>query len=484
MNAHLSQSISRRSALRAGALGMLGISMGKLARLEAAANEARGDRSAPEPRAKSVIYIFLSGGLSQLDSFDMKPGAPLEIRGEFSPIPTRTPGLHICEHLPELARRSRLWALCRSLTHGSNEHSEGHHIMLTGRGDMPAGFSPSQPQAGDWPAMSAIAQHALRPRNNLPPAIVLPEKLVHRTGRVIPGQFAGQLGKRQEPFFVESSRYNPVSYGAYPEFLFHHRSGLEDGAGHRFDVPEMGLPEGLSVGRIQDRLGLVRSMNRQRSYLDKALETQPLDRYGRMAMSLLLNPATQRAFDVHAAAPETQDRYGRNSFGWSLLMARQLVEAGVRLVQVNLGNNETWDTHEAAFPNLKNFLFPPLDRALSALLDDLHDRGLLHDTLVVMASEFGRTPKIFTIPGARLPGRDHWGALQSVFFAGGGTGGGAVVGSSDNLGGNPTSDPQSPEDLAATIFDALGIPPELTWTDLTGRPHRVYHGNPIQGLSG
>jgi uncharacterized protein (DUF1501 family) len=163
-------------------------------------------------------------------------------------------------------------------------------------------------------------------------------------------------------------------------------------------------------------------------------------------------------------------------------MARQLVEVGVSLVQVNLGNDETWDTHQSAFPNLKNYLLPPLDRAVSALLDDLDATGQLDETLIVMGSEFGRTPKISTLPGASLPGRDHWGACQTVFLAGGGVRGGTVIGSSDHLGAYPASEPQKPENLAATIYEALGLPRSISWTDTTGRPHFLYHAEPIKGL--
>jgi uncharacterized protein (DUF1501 family) len=207
-----------------------------------------------------------------------------------------------------------------------------------------------------------------------------------------------------------------------------------------------------------------------------------MDRQRQRAVALLSDPRTQRAFDVHQADARTLDRYGRNLFGYSLLMARQLVEAGVNLVQVNLGNNETWDTHQAAFPNLRDKLFPPTDRALSALLDDLHARGMLDSTLIVMAGEFGRTPRISSIPDARLPGRDHWGAVQTVFFAGGGVRGGTVIGSSDRVGAYPATSPQTPENMAATIYEALGLPRTVAWHDPTGRPHFVYHGEPIAGL--
>jgi uncharacterized protein (DUF1501 family) len=188
-------------------------------------------------------------------------------------------------------------------------------------------------------------------------------------------------------------------------------------------------------------------------------------------------------FDVTNAEARVLDRYGRNAFGWSLLMARRLVEAGVNLVQVNLGNNETWDTHGNAFPHLKDNLFPPADKAISALLDDLHENGLLDSTLIVMAGEFGRTPKISTLPQYyKLPGRDHWGAVQTVFFAGGGVKGGRVIGSSDKIGGFPASDPQTPENMAATIYNCLGIPETAMWNDAVDRPHHIYYGRPIGGL--
>lgn len=469
---------TRRTVLQAGSIGLLGLGMNHLGALRALAS-AEPERKA---NARNVIYIFLSGGLAQHESFDMKPDAPREIRGEFKPIRTRTPGLHICEHLPELAKRSEMWSLCRSLTHSWNEHSQGHHIMLTGRSDLPPNFSPTKPQESDWPSIAALANRLLPPRGNLPPAIVLPEKLKHRTGRMLPGQFAGQLGPRHDPFFIEASRFNPVNYGAYPDYLFHFERGREDGSKLSFDAPTFSLPEGLDFHRLRDRVGLLDHLNRQSAHLEQVGETQGLDRYQQMAADLLLDPSVKDAFDVHSADPRLQDRYGRNSFGWSLLLARQLVEAGVRLVQVNLGNNEAWDTHQAAFPTLKDFLLPPMDRAVSALLDDLQERGLLDDTLVVMASEFGRTSRIFKIPKAKLPGRDHWGAVQSVFLAGGGVQGGRVLGSSDAKGEYPASDPQTPEDFAATIYHALGLPGSLKWEDQRQRPHFLYHGKPMEAL--
>jgi hypothetical protein len=426
-----------------------------------------------------VIYIFLSGGLSQLDSFDLKPDAPAEIRGEFRPIATRTPGIHICEHLPMLARRSDLWALVRSMTHPSNGHSEGHAIMLTGRTPLPPGFSGNNPTPADWPSIAAIANQVSPRRGILPAAAVLPEKIVHRTGRTIPGQFGGQMGPARDPWFVEASPYRPAVYGAYPQYAF----TMQPEAPHvrddsAFRAPSLSPPAGVGPQQFNQRLGLLGAVERQRP-----VAARPFERNRELALSLLSDRRVRWAFDVTDADVRTQERYGRNSFGWSLLMARRLVELGVNFVQVNLGNNETWDLHGSIFPRLRDSLFPPTDRAVSALLDDLEQTGLLERTMIVMAGEFGRTPRISGLPQHyRLPGRDHWGAVQTVFCAGGGVRGGQVIGASDRQGGRPAAAPQTPENLAATIYEALGVPRTAMWYDQVERPHHVYHAEPIAGL--
>lgn len=471
--------VSRRVAIQAGAIGLLGLGMNHVKGLRALAGP--GERVS-EPRAKSVIYIFLSGGLAQHESFDLKPDAPMEIRGEFNPTATTTPGVQICEHLPELARRSQKWALVRSLTHPYNDHSAGHHVMLTGKSELPLGFDPNKPKETDWPSIASLAGGFLQPRNNLPPAIVLPEKLVHMTGRVIPGQFGGLLGKQHDPWFLEMSPYHPLHYGAFPEYLFQHDKGRVEDSALVYHAPHLALPQGLDLPRVLNRVELRDSIERQSRSLGGAIEDQAFDTYRQAAVSLLANGKVHDAFDLTKTDPKWLERYGRNSFGWSLLMARQLVEAGINLVQVNLGNNESWDTHQSAFPNLRDYLLPPMDRAVSALIDDLDSRGLLQETLIVMGSEFGRTPRISTLPGAKLPGRDHWGASQTIFFAGGGVRGGNVIGATDKNGAYPTESPQKPENLAATIYDALGLPRKLDWQDLTGRPHPLYEAEPIKGL--
>lgn len=429
---------------------------------------------------KSVIYIFLSGGLGQQDSFDMKPEAPAQIRGEFYPIPTTTPGLQICEHLPRLAQRSHMWSLVRSMSHAYNEHSQGHLVMLTGRSELPVGFDPSRPKPTDHPSMAAIVGAMMPDQGSLPPAIVLPERLIHRTGRVIPGQFAGVMGAHREPHFLAASRFNALTYGAWPEYGFHHQRGAETDSTLKYQTPILSPPEGINSQRAGHRLELLESIGGLQAALNELQETQSQRRYQDRAITMLSDPQMQQLFNVVDAPSEDLDRYGRNTFGWSLMLAKRLVNEGVRYVQVNLGNNETWDTHGNMYPNLKNYLLPPFDLSLSALLDDLREEGRLDETLIVVAGEFGRTPKISHLPSAYdLPGRDHWGAVQTMLVAGGGVSGGQVLGASDAQGGYPVAEKQNPDNLAATIYKTLGFPRNAHWYDLSDRPMPLYHAEPM-----
>ena len=483
-------SVSRRTAVQAGAVGLLGLGMNHLSSLrETRAGEQPAKGSATNSgHAKSCIYIFLSGGLSQHDSFDLKPHAPSEIRGEFNPIATKTPGLDICEHLPGLAQQSDRWSVVRSLTHPSNEHTLGHYFMLTGRSITSPGFvGDRKPRPSDWPSIASIVGDQVpRRSNNLPPAIVLPERLIHWSGGTIPGAYGGLMGSRRDPFFIEASP-DGMSFwrGAYPEYTFANESKKppKDPDSRVYQAPNITLSPDLSLGRVNSRVSLLRDLDQQRSALERSAASQSYDDHRQSAISLLSANNVRRAFDVTHADEATQIRYGRNSYGWSLLMAFRLVEAGVNLVQVNLGNNETWDTHGDIFPRLKNKLLPPTDRALCALLDDLQSTGLLDSTMVVMAGEFGRTPKLSLLTASYpQPGRDHWGGVQSVFFAGGGVPGGTVIGSSDKIAAYPATNPQKPENMAATIYHALGIPETAAWHDELNRPHHIYHGQPIAGL--
>ncbi|HUY92073.1 MAG TPA: DUF1501 domain-containing protein [Pirellulales bacterium] len=477
------RSLNRRAMLQAGSVGFFGLSMADAAAWRLAAAE-----SAAKPKA--VIFIFLTGGPSQHDTFDMKPDGPADFKGEFNPIATETPGIQICEHLPLLAQRSNRWALVRSLTHKRNDHQEGTYVMLTGRSELPTNFRHSLPQSTDWPSIVAIAGASTARRGIWPGSAVLPEKIVHSNAGVFPGQFAGLLGATREPWFLEATD-KPHAYhsysGAFPKYLFNlHKGEKADKDDWRFEAPNLTLPEGIMEARSRGRLQLLNLVERQQHELEETAAVANYDRIRRSAVSLLTDPSVRHAFDVRRADPKTLERYGDNSFGWSLLMARRLVEAGVNMVQVNLGNFGSWDLHGNNFPLLKNFLFPPTDRAVSGLLDDLHESGLLESTLVVMAGEFGRTPKISHIAREiyKYPGRDHWAPCQSVLFAGGGVRGGTVVGASDKNGAYPTSDPQTPENFASTIYQALGIPHDALWHDLTGRPNHVHLAEPIRGLMG
>jgi uncharacterized protein (DUF1501 family) len=481
MSPSISPLVSRRTAVQAGSLGLLGLGLADLQKLRAATSPERGT-------AKACIYIFLSGGLSQLESFDLKPDAPDEIRGEFQPIATRTPGMDVCEHLPGLAMRGDRWGVVRSLTHPTNDHTLGHYFMLTGRSVKSVGFTGDRkPRPSDWPSIASIVGDALPARNaDLPPSIVLPERLVHWSGGVIPGNYGGLMGSQRDPFFIEASPYgDPMWRGAYPEFTFPNQTKKPPASpdDRAYRAPNLSLSPGMSLGRVNGRAALLDELDRQRADLEATASVQKYDAQQQSALSLLASPDVRQAFDVTSADDVTQQRYGRNSFGWSCLMAYRLIASGVNLVQVNLGNNETWDNHGEIFYRLKDRLFPPTDRALCALLDDLQASGLLDDTLIVMASEFGRTPKLsLSGDSYHAAGRDHWGAVQSVFFAGGGVKGGTVIGSSDKIAAYPASSPHSPEDMAATIYHALGIPDTAVWHDELKRPHPLYHGQPIAGL--
>ena len=478
-------SISRRTSVQIGASGLLGLGANHLAGLQAANN-----KPAPSGTARSCIYIFLSGGLAQQDSFDLKPESPAEIRGEFAPIPTATPGIDICEHLPMLARRSNMWSLVRSLTHPTNGHTLGHYYMLTGHSTAPGFRGDRVPRPTDWPSIASVVGDAVgaRQTNNLPPAVMLPERLVHWSGGVIPGAYGGQMGGQRDPFIIGATHYvDPFWRGASPEYTFHQLPKRDPTSKTPtvFQAPSLKLQPGLTSNRFSRRLNLLNSVDAQRQALEDSAGGESYDQHRQSAISLLASQKIRRAIDVTKADLKTQERYGRNSFGWSLLMAYRMVESGVSMVQVNLGNNEAWDTHGEAFWRLREKLLPPTDRALSALLDDLSASGLLDSTMIVMGGEFGRTPKISLLEKEyREPGRDHWGAVQTLFFAGGGVKGGNVIGSSDDQAAYPASDPQTPENMAASIYSALGIPRTATWQDELNRPHNIYHGDPIEGLMG
>ncbi len=471
--AHSPVRATRRTMLQAGAIGLLGLGMADVPAARLLGAEAQR-RSSPE---KSVIFIFLNGGLSHQDSFDLKPDAPETVRGEFNPIATETPGIEICEHLPRLARHSERFALVRSVATDSNGHGEACHMLFTGRLDFPAGFVLAKsPSPNEWPSIASQVTYATRGRNNLPPAAVLPEASINEIGSVRPGQFAGKLGAQHEAWHLHLAAPCALGNGACPHCFRFEGTPFEHGSSSIFEAPSLTLPEG-GRGRLAGRVDLLQFIENQQRQLEQGAVLDKVDRNREQAIAVLADPKVHSAFDVEHADPAIVARYGKNKFGLSLLMARRLVEAGVTLVQVNLGKNSSWDTHRRNFVNLKDNLLPYMDQAVAALLDDLADSGRLDSTLVVMSGEFGRTPKIN--PDA---GRDHWGPVMTSFFAGGGVKGGTVIGATDKIAAYPIQDRQTTENLAATIYHTLQIPRLSTWTDLDGRPHELYRADPIEGL--
>jgi hypothetical protein len=462
---------TRREALRAGSIGLVGLS---LADLFASRGLAGSPSVTPD---KSVIFIFLTGGLSHQDSFDLKPEAPDSVRGEFRPIATRTSGISICEHLPLLAQRSERFALVRSMSTKSNGHEEACHMLLTGRLDVPSAASLGKPPSpNEWPSMASQVTYATQGRNSLPPAVLLPQPSVNETGNVRPGQYAGKLGKKFEAWHMNIAAPCPLGNGACPNCFRFDSNSFVHSASSVFDTPSLSVPDG-GPSRLAGRMSLLDDVEQQQRKLTIAAEQASFDRHRQQAIRVLTNPQVRSAFDVERADAATLERYGKNKFGLSLLMAFRLVAAGVNLVQVNLGKNSSWDTHRRNFVNLKDNLLPYADRAVAALLDDLTNSGLIDTTLVVMTGEFGRTPKI-----NKDAGRDHWGPAMTSVFAGGGVRGGTVIGATDKLAAYPVSDLQTPENLAATIYETLSISRTANWLDVDGRPHQLYLAAPIAGL--
>lgn len=463
-----SSAFTRRGAIRAGSIG-LGLGMAELSGLRALA----GNRAS---KAKSVIFVFLTGGLSQHDSFDMKPEAPDDIRGEFKPIDSQTPGLQVCEHLPLLAERSNRYALVRSMQTNSNGHEPACHMLLTGRVDLPPGFSLAKvPSPNEWPSIPAVVTYAQRnQRGNLPPAVVLPQPSVNEANKFRPGQYAGKLGSQWDAWHLDIAAKCAKGNGACPECFRFDGSEFQHGSKTVFETPTLTLPDG-GRNRLSGRIELLAEVQRQQRALERSADSFTEQR--QQAVSVLTDSSISSAFDVENADPRLVERYGANKFGLSLLMAKRLVEGGVNLVQVNLGKNSSWDTHSRNFVNLRENLLPPLDRCVSALLDDLTSSGLIDETLVIVTGEFGRTPKI-----NKNAGRDHWGPVNTMLFAGAGVQGGNIIGASDRIAAEPTRDRQTPENFAATIYDALGIPGDAEWIDVDGRPHRIYMGDRIEGL--
>jgi hypothetical protein len=447
---HPSRGVSRKEFLQVGFSAVLGLGLADLL----GEREALGMPRSPATggRAKSVLLVFLTGAPSHQDIWDLKPEAPAGIRGEFQPVDTSVPGVRIGPHTPRLAQMAQRYAIVRSMTHDLPGHEQATHFVLSGINQLPAGAT-HMASRNDWPCYSAGLQ-SLRPRaDGLPTGVMLPTYL--HNGYGFSGQTGGFLGSQLDPWHV-----------------------TKDPNAADFRLAELTPQPGLTIQRVHDRRAILSELDGQRRDLENAAAGPALTRSQREAFQLLSAGGRFReAFDMEREPPGTRDRYGRHAFGQSLLLARRLIEAGMPVVQANMGSMNNWDTHGSNFAQLKDRLLPPFDQGLSALLLDLDDRHLLDETLVVCIGEFGRTPQIN--PGA---GRDHWSGVFSALFAGAGVRGGQVVGASDAQAAYPATRGWSPADLGATVYAALGIDPASTIVDRLGRPHRLNAGEVIAPL--
>jgi hypothetical protein len=444
--------------LRAGAIGLGSLTLPGLLRLEeAAAGTVHARR--PAAKARSVILLFLSGGPAHLDMWDLKPQAPEEIRGTFRPISTRVPGTQISEYLPGMARLADKYTIIRSLTHSNPNHPAAAYWMMVGSPMQRAAPQVVTMSREDRPHPGSVLAKLLPPSPALPSFVMVPEA-ISPVGPERPGQHAGFLGAAYDPYRVNSDPNLPTySAGALS---------------HRQDV---------TLRRLEDRRELLDQIDRQTQLLERTAAAHVLDPHYARAFDLLSSPAAQRAFDIGAEPARTRDRYGRHVFGQSVLLARRLVEAGVRLVHVNWVRHDNgkggqgYDSHRDHLEWARTQLLPPTDAAFTTLVTDLAERGLLEETLVIMMGEFGRTPR-FNSNG----GRDHWPWCFSVVAAGGGVRGGQVYGASDKIGAYPTSNPATPQDLMATLYHCLGVDPHTVIYDLQHRPYVLVEGNPLHGL--
>jgi hypothetical protein len=443
----------RREFLQVGFSGFLGMGLSGIL----GARHAQGAATSGG-RAKSVVIVFLTGGPSHLDMFDLKPDAPDGIRGPFKPIDTKSPGVRLSEHLPLLATHSEKLAVVRSFSHRNLNHLNSTHMLLTGH-DQPAAVFDKVASRDDYPCYGSALSY-LAPRNDgIPSGVMLPTFLVEGP-LTWPGQHAGFLGPKFDPFQVK-----------------------QDPNDKDFQVEGLSLPAGFSIERLGRRQTLSDEVGALRDQWSAHAERDPFADQQALAMKVLLSGKVAEAFKVRNEPDAVRDRYGRHMFGQSLLLARRLVQAGVPVVQVNMGRVQTWDSHGNIGDRLKNDLLPPTDKGISALLDDLAATGLLDETLVVITGEFGRSPKMGNSAGsAGVPGRDHWGHCFSSVFAGAGVRGGQVIGASDKNGAYPATHPYSPGDLAATVYDALGVKPDAELIDRLDRPSRLYDGEPISLL--
>jgi hypothetical protein len=427
--------VTRRQALRIGASGLIaGLSLPRLLELQAKASTVK-----PAP-AQACIFIFLEGGPSQLDMWDMKPNAPAEVRGPFKPIRTSVPGTLICEHLPLCARAAHKYTIVRSHSHNDNGHNTGYHYVMTGyKADFPDGNT-RVPNNHLYPSIGSIISRELGQRGTLPPYLNMPHMMA--------GGGPGFYGSEHAPFVIEA---NPVEAD--------------------FEVQDLAPPEKLSATR-QDRRGrlLAEVEKLGRDGIEQG-RVKSMSTYYQRARDLMTSKEARKAFDIRSEPESVRKTYGYTALGQCCLLGRRLVEAGVRFVGIDHGG---WDHHFTIFPSLEKDMLPHVDRAFSALINDLEQRGLLARTLVVMMGEMGRTPKV-----NNAAGRDHWSMAQSILFAGGGVKPGQVIGATDKEASAPVSDPVSVPDVLYTLFQQLGVDTTRTYYTPLGRPVPIVDGGRV-----
>ena len=457
---------TRREVLRAGSFALSGLTLPQLLAKQAAAGTPVSGRSFG--RAKRAILLFMWGGPAQMDTWDMKPDSPEGYRGPFREIATNVDGIRVCEHFPQLARRCDQLAIVRSVYHPDVNHLTATHFLLTGE-EMP---NRAGPESGDWPNLGAVLGKLGRGNRSLPPYVTMRPKTKLDVPRFVEesrGQWSGWLGPAYQPFVIDADPNSPE-----------YRSG------------EFSLAADVSDLRFDRRRTLLEKLDSKLRRLEQQPELLAYDTSYQRAFHLLGTAGAGKVFDLTQEPDKLRDRYGRHMHGQAVLQARRLVEAGVPLVTVFWQNEGIknvsvyWDTHARNFVDLKERLMPPADQAFSALLDDLRDRGMLEDTVILWTGEFGRTPKVGQAvdggAGATSDGRDHWPHVFTSVLAGGGIRGGQVYGKSDAVAAYPEEDGVRPADLIATIYHTLGVAPNTELFDSLNRPLPISSGTPIARL--
>jgi uncharacterized protein (DUF1501 family) len=469
---HTCEGPTRRELLRSGSIGLFGLNLANFLAMQKVAHAAKYEGARGFGSAKSVIMVFLQGGPSHIDIWDPKPDAPANIRGEFKSIPTKIPGTHVSEHMPMMANALDKATLIRSMSYTPNglfNHTAAIYQMLTGY--PPDRVSPSgqlePPSPADFPTAGSHVAKLRPPKEAVLPFVELPRPL-QESGIIGKGGAAGFLGKAYDPYRLYQDPAKPIK------------------------TEDLSLRKEISPERLKDRFELLKGINGSMPDLEKALKSQAIDEYYGKAFDLVLSGKARDAFDLTKETDKMRERYGLTTFGQGLLLSRRLIEAGTRFVQMNWpsvanGNAETdsWDTHASNFNPLKNLHCPKLDRGLSALLDDMNDRGLLKETLVIAIGEFGRSPRIgvSTSGNSNAPdGRDHWPYCYSAVVAGCGIARGAQYGESDATASSPKNKPVHPNDLLATTYYALGIDPDMVVYNHLNQPRELVKGKIVTDL--